>query len=250
MEVCLLSRRGGAGDHWSQHLARAAAEALVSAGHAVRWLCALTPDAAMPTAAAPVELVPLRGRMRPFRQVHGRLCDTPLDVALSRTLRARPADIVHDVGFGAPGSAGALWLAQRMGATCLATVRAAEVLCHRQTLVDERQRDCRAFTDPGRCTACCLTPGSSALSPAAAATGRALRWLGGRSPFPNAHAFTTRLDVVIAGLGSASLVLVEDPAEAELLTTAGIHERALRSGDLQAAHGTALARTYADLLSG
>lgn len=249
MEVCLLSRRGGAGGHWSQHLARTAAESLASAGHAVRWLCALTADAALPVVPAGVELVPVRGRVRPFRQVHARLSDVALDVALARTLRARPADIVHDLGFGAPGSAGALWLAERMGATCMATVRAAEVLCHRQTLVDERNRDCRAFADPGRCTACCLTAGSSALSPAGAAAGRALRWLGGRSPLPNPHAFTTRLDVVIAGLGSARLVMVQDAAEAELLTEAGIQERALRSGDLEAAHGAALARTCQDLLA-
>jgi hypothetical protein len=136
-----------------------------------------------------------------------------------------------------------------MGATCLATVRAAEVVCHRQTLVDERHADCRAFADPERCTACCLTAGPSALSAGAALAGRALRWLGGRSPFPNPHAFATRLDVVIAGLGIARLVLVERTDEVELLTEAGIQARALRSGDLQAAHGPALASTYTELLS-
>ena len=88
------------------------------------------------------------------------------------------------------------------------------------------------------------------MSTAAAATGRALRWLGGRSPLPNVHAFTTRLDVVIGGLGSARLVLVAEPAEAELLTAAGIPARGIRSGDLEAAHGAALAQSYAELLSG
>jgi hypothetical protein len=248
VDVCLLSRRGGSGGHWSQQLARVAAEALSSSGCKVRWLCALTLDEPLPPAPG-IELLPVRGRVPPFRRVHGRLTDTAMDVALAHTLRHRPADVVHDLGLGAPCSASMLWLAERMGATGVATVRAAEVLCHRQTLIDWQQRDCRVFDDPARCTHCCLTASAGALSPAAAMAGRALSWLRGCSPFPNRHAFATRFDVVVSALGSASLVLVEQAAEAELLVTAGVRARAMRSGNLAEAHGPVLARAYAELLA-
>jgi hypothetical protein len=248
VDVCLLSRRGGAGGHWSQQLARVAAEALSASGCRVRWLCALTLDEPLPSAHG-IELLPVRGRVAPFRRVHGRLTDTAMDIALARSLRHRPADIVHDLGLGAPGSASMLWLAERMGATGVATVRAAEVLCHRQTLIDWQQRDCRVFDDPARCTLCCLTASTGALSPAGAMAGRALSWLRGLSPFPNRHAFATRFDVVVGGLGSASLVLVEHATEAELLVAAGVRARAMRSGNLAEAHGPVLARAYAELLA-
>jgi hypothetical protein len=154
---------------------------------------------------------------------------------------------VHDFGLGAPGSANALWIAERMGAVGVATVRAAEVLCHRQDLVDWQHQDCRVFDDPARCTRCCLSPGARSLSVPAAFAGRSLAWLRGFSPFPNLHAFATRFDVAVGGLGSASLVLVEHADEAGLLAQAGASS--VRSGNLAAAHGPVLAGTYAELLA-
>jgi hypothetical protein len=247
VDVCLTSRRGGAGGHWSRDLARAAAAALVSAGCTVRWLCALTMDEALPDVPAGVEFLPVRGAVPPFRRVHARLVDTAADIGLAHALRPRPADIVHDFGLGAPGSANLLWIAERMGSLGVATVRAAEALCHRQDLVDWQRQECRVFDDPARCTRCCLSPDARSLSTAGALAGRALAWLRGLSPFPNRHAFATRFDVAVGGLGSASLVLVEHAAEAGRLAQAGVSSA--RSGNLAEAHGPALAKSYAELLA-
>jgi hypothetical protein len=245
MEVCIVSRRFGSQPHWSEAAAAAAAQSLALAGCPVRWLQA---GAAAPSGSTPgVEAVPVPGGIAPFRSVAGRIGGVALDVALTRALRQRPAEIVHDFGYGAPGSANTLWIAARMGARCVATVRAAEVLCHRQTLVDGWGNACREFSDPVRCTACCLLPAGAGLSPAAAALGRAMRALGGFSPFPNPLAFRNRMDILVGGLALAEAVFVHDDGEAALLAGVGLKQPVLRRAG---GPDDLLAGVYRELLAG
>lgn len=227
-------------------MAAAAARSLAAAGCSVRWLAAAAPGSEI--AAEGVEVVAVPRRAQPFRRVRRRSEDRAMDLALARTLRARPADVVHDFGFGAPGSAGTLWIAERMGSRAVATVRAAEVLCHRQTLIDGWGSRCDEFADPARCTGCCLRHGGGGLSPAAARVGRALRWLGRISPFPNPGAFKNRTDLILGGLALAGIVFVGDEADAALLSRAGLQGPSIRCLDGDAGDGALPA--YRELVAG
>ncbi len=247
MDVCLLSRSrigaDGAGG-WSHALAARSAAVLRDRGCAVRWLWAGALREVPPPAPAGVELLACPGDAPPFRRVEARVLDVAVDVTLNRTLRSRPADIVHDIGYGAPGSSNSLWLADRLGARCVATVRAGEVLCHRGSLITGDGVACDESGEPERCRRCCLVPGSGGLSAGAARLGRSLAWLGGRSPFPHAAGFRNRMDHVLGGLGLAAAVLVEHPRDAALLAAAGIKASALRVGALAAGHGDGLPDLY------
>lgn len=248
MDVLLLSNRGDAAPHWSEAWALAAARALAAQGAAVRWLRAATPaSAAPPPLPAGVEVETVVGTRPPFRRVAGQLDDPPFDAALARLLRPRPSDVVHHFGYGAPGSGLAPWLADRMGSATVATVRAAELACHRQTLVDETAAACRRLGEADRCTACCRVPGPAALAPAAARCERLLRWLGGRSPFPHRTAFANRFDLLASGLQACALVLAPTPLDAELLLAAGLARAVKPVGDDAAAAAAALPSLYPTL---
>ena len=229
MDVVLISARGaGPEPHWSRRVVAATAAALAARGDHVRWLCPLRAHEAAPAAPAPaVVVMPVAGRVAPFRSVTGRSTDPALDVALARALRPRPADVVVHVGFGAPGSVIALWLADRMGSRVAAVVRAAEVLCHRGTLIDERGQSCRSFADAARCTACCSTAGPGALSAAGARCARLLRPLGALSPFPSPVRFQNRADLAFASLQLVEPVLVATASDRELLVSAGLDARSI-----------------------
>jgi hypothetical protein len=231
--------------HWSEALALAAVRGLVAAGTRVRWFVATSADTPPPAAPSGVELVAVRGALPPFRRVQAQVEDPALEIALGASLRQRPADVVLHIGFGSPGSVSTLWLAERMGAVGLATVAAREVLCHRQTLIDEHGHDCRTLLDPDRCVECCCTTTREGLSPIQAGCARLLQRLGGWSPLPSTPRFQNRFDLVIGSLQLARVVWVATAAEQELLATAGINRRAVQVADLPALHEHELAATVA-----
>lgn len=226
MEAILVTQRGNGAEHWSRPLGAALAAALCAAGHRVRWLRAVQRGERNAPAPAGVECTDLAADSGSFRRVHARVTDAPCDVALTRMLRERPAQQLFHLGYGSAGSVNTLWIATRMGTNCRAVVRAAEVLCHRATLVDEQGRACAAWEDVQRCTACCLTPGP--LGRLEAGMGRLARGIGGLSPWPNPDAFRNRLELSVGNLQLADRVVVAQSADATSLRAAGIAEGALR----------------------
>lgn len=241
MEAILVTQRGNGAEHWSRPLGEALATAMRDAGHRVRWLRAVHDGESVGPAPAGIECTDLAGTSGSFRRVHARVTDVACDVALTQLLRARPAQQLIHLGYGSAGSVNTLWIATRMGTNCRVVVRAAEVLCHRATLVDEQGRACTAWEDVRRCTACCLAPGP--LGALEAGMGRIARCLGGLSPWPNPDAFRNRLELAAGNLQLADRVVVADAAEATSLQSAGIDGGALRVlAPLAPDAGTALCR--------
>src|SRR5262245_60131563 len=243
MDVVMISMRGRAGvPHWSRACAGDLAARLLQHGARVQWLCPLDDGEAEPTPAAGVRLEGLRGRVPPFRRVLARIADSRLDVALARALRPLRRAVVVHVGFGAPGSAATLWLADRMGADAIGVVRADEVLCHRGTLVDATGAPCADFTSAARCAQCVCAPwpgrGLSRLQSRWANRLLRLGW----SPFPNENAFLSRTDLLLGSMLVATIV-VGDAAQREQLCTAGLPPRNVRAID--GLDGAALASVVA-----
>lgn len=219
MEVVVISARGSsAGPHWSRPVAAAVAAAFAREGAAVGWLCALgdgEDEAAVPPPTGPV-FVPLRARTPPFARIAARSADVALDAALAGLLRPAAVDLVLHVGFGAPGSLLTPWLAVGMGAAAVACLRAAEVLCHRGTLVHRDGNECRTFADPDRCAQCC----------------------GAGRP----RHFLDRSDTAFASLAACERIVVPDEADRDLLATAGLAPRAIVAvARADAAHDAAAA---------
>jgi hypothetical protein len=234
MDVLLLSNRGAeAAPHWSEALAATVAGGLASAGATVRWLCSTTPYRAVPVAPAGVELLTLRGGTPPFRSVQARNEELAVDVALTRQLRRRPADVVIHFGLGSPGSANTCWFADRMGAATVAAVRVAEALCHRQTLIDASGAVCREVTDPERCTRCCSAGDAAGLGPTQSKLAGACRVFGSMSPFPHSNAFKTRFDLVFASLQVTAAIYVSREADREQLIAAGLGKQNIIVADPQ-----------------
>jgi len=248
MDVVMISTRGRDGvPHWSRACAGDLAARLLQHGARVQWLCPLGDGEAEPTPAAGIRLECRRGRMPPFRRVLARIADSRIDVALARALRPLRRAVVVHVGFGAPGSAATLWLADRMGADAIGVVRAEEVVCHRGTLVDASGAPCAEFTSAARCAACVCTPWPGrGLSPAQSRWANRLLRLRGWSPFPNENAFLSRADLVLGSLLVATVV-VGDAAQREQLCAAGIPPRNVRTIDGLdgAAVATAIAAHFA-----
>ena len=229
MDVVLLSsRNAGQGPHWSRAVAGAVADELLARGARVRWLCPLQPGEPPPATAAAIERVALAAAVPPFRSVTARAADTAADVALAHALRARPADVVVHVGFGAPGTVTSLWLGDRMGAHVVAAVRAAEVLCHRGTLVHASGTPCAEFLDPVRCARCCTTASPAGPSRGEAALAKCFAVLGAWSPFPSPVRFQNRSDLMLASLQLAVSVVTTDAEDVGRLTAAGLPPRALQ----------------------
>lgn len=228
MDVVLITARSRtAAPHWSRGQGEALATAFVAAGRRVRWLCAVDVDEPVPTAPAGVELTPIRGAVPPFRAVQRLVADVPMEVALARVLRPLRAATVVQLGPGAPGPAGALWLADRMGARTIAIARADEVLCHRGTLVDARGQRCTVWSEPSRCVGCCCTPTPDGLTPREARWARRLRALRGWSPFPSRGQFLGRADLLFASLQVATIVVASE-VERDLLGQSGLSRRSIR----------------------
>lgn len=172
-----------------------------------------------------------------------------MDTALARLLRPLSRALVIHVGYGAPGSVTALWLAERMGAKAVAVVDGAEVLCPRQTLVHASGEDCSDFLDPRRCQRCVRAsaqqPSAEPVGAAAGSTGRSA-W---RPPAalwpasPGQHQFLTRSDLVLAGLLPA-LIWTRSSVDHARLVEFGLPGRNLRDGSEKGvvASGEALAR--------
>ena len=223
LDIILISSRGpGGASQWSRTLAARTADELASAGHRLRWLCALGQNEEAPKLDSGVELREVSANSVSFRGVESGIGNPDMERLLARELREEPAHVVHAVGFGEGASAALLWIAARMGVRPMVTLRAREFLCHRQTLVDEQGRDCRAWNDVRRCVECCLTAWEDGLTQAQARLGRWLEPLGGWSPYPNRHAFRNRLEMLLGGIDHAEMVLVGSQEDRELLDLAGV----------------------------
>jgi hypothetical protein len=160
--------------------------------------------------------------------VTARAGDTAADMALARALRARPADVFVHIGFGAPGTVTAPWLGDRMGAHVVAAVRAAEVLCHRGTLVHASGAPCTEFLDAARCARCCTTASPAGPSRGEAALAKCFVVFGAWSPFPSPARFQNRSDLVLASLQLAVSVVTTDADDVGRLVAAGLPPRALQ----------------------
>ena len=233
MDVVLISARSAQAEpHWSRAVAADVARALAATGASVRWLClSRTGETVAVAALDRVERMDLPAAVAPFRGVEARVTDNAMDVALAKELRRRPPDVVVHLGAGGPGSANALWLADRMGARAVGVVRAAELLCHRGDFRDERGLPCASILDAARCTACCTTASPGGLTTGAARAAACLRFLGGLSPYPSPVQFENRGDLLLASLQLAAAVVTGDAAEAELLTRAGLPARSIVTTD-------------------
>lgn len=143
----------------------------------------------------------------PLHRVTLGMLDLPLETALTKELRARPAAAVVHVGVGARGSGNLLWIADRMGSAPFAVVRASEVVCQRGDLVDDRGQPCDRFDDPQRCRNCCGGPW----------------WRRARG-----SDFENRRELLVAGLQAARGVFVRDARDAALLADLGVPGRSLQ----------------------
>ncbi len=243
VDIILISSRGCDPSPWSRQLATRTADELATAGHRVRWLCALGPGEDPPEVRGEVELHSVPATSAAFRKVSGSIEGREMELLLATELRRRPSDVVHAVGFGEGVPAALLWIAERMGASPMVTLCARELLCHRQSLVDEQGRECRAWQDLQRCAECCLTATDGGLTPFSARLGRWLEPLGAWSPFPTRGAFLNRLETLLGGVASAVMVLVGSEEDAQLLALAGISVP-VRVLDLERDHGVGLLDLY------
>lgn len=244
LDIILISSRVSGGSGWSRELTRRTAAELGNAGHRVRWLCPVGAGEEPPSVDG-VEVATARATPARWRLVQSPIEGPAMELLLTAEIRRALPEAVHVIGFGTGASSSLLWIARRMGVAPLVTLRARELLCHRQTLVDEQGRPCRAWADVRRCAECCLTATPHGLTPGQSRLGRWLRPLGGWSPFPNQHAFLNRLEMILGGVDNAETILVEREEDRQLLVQAGISV-AIRVVDLDREHGVALLELYSE----
>ncbi|MEO6596274.1 MAG: hypothetical protein ABIP94_16115 [Planctomycetota bacterium] len=205
--VVVSSPGAGSAAHWSHAAALELARVLLLGGARVEWIAAAGPQHDLPVALPGVLLgTTIRHEPAAVHRVTAGCDDLELEVALSRSLRTRPAHAVVHLGVGARGSPNVLWLADRLGSATLAVVRADEVVCQRGNLVDASGSACSRFDDPERCRFCC---GPSSWS------------------LPRAVEFQNRIDLLVGGLLVVAAVFVADAAEVEPLVAVGVPRRLL-----------------------
>lgn len=184
------------------------ARELLAGGAQVVWFPVVAERAEAPS--APPGIHSFAGsllRRVPLHRVEAGTLDLPLEAALTRELRARPADAVVQVGVGARGSPNLLWIAERMGIAPFAVVRGSEVVCQRGDLVDAGGVSCVEFRDAARCAGCCS----------------ASWWRRARG-----GDIQNRIELLVAGLQVARRVLVGEEAEANWLEQVGVPRRVLQ----------------------
>jgi hypothetical protein len=211
----------GPDPHWSHAEAAAIAAALAALGEDVLWYAVLRPGQRLPSPptgcelrASPVRAVP------PLHRVADDSADALFEQLLQRSLREQPAATVLHVGAGARGSPNVGWLADRMGSSAFAVVRAAEVVCHRGDLVDHRGSACSNFLAPDHCRRCCT---------------------GGWLRRPPAAAFANRADLLAGSLLAARAVFVTSAADVGPLVAFGLPERSVVVADATAIAAAVLA---------
>lgn len=209
--VVISSPGAGPGLHWSHAVAAELAARLAADGCDVLWFAVVRPGQLPPPPPAGCEArVSLAPALPPLHRVAVDCTDGGLEQTLQRSLREQPAEHVVHVGAGARGSPNLAWLADRMGSAAFAVVRAAEVVCHRGDLVDDRGAPCHDWLDPQRCRRCCA---------------------GGRWWLPPAEDFRSRSDLVAGSLLAARAVFVAAAAEVATLVAFGLLERSLVVAD-------------------
>lgn len=221
VEILLVTpARHRGGRPWGDVLAGALAAGLRAAGDRVRWLRAVPGAGAGADGVGDVEVREVAGAVAELGAVEQEHRDPAFETALVRGLRERPVDLVHVIGHGAPGSAAVPWLAERLGAAVVVTVRAEELLCHRGTLIDDTGWGCWSWEDPGRCTTCCR----EAVVRRVGVMGKLLP---SRALKAAHRAFETRLDLVLAPLQQAVRVTVPHGEAIERVRAAGVARQAL-----------------------
>lgn len=204
MRVVIVSSPGEPdSDHWSNAAAAELARVLLVGGVAVEWFRAAGSSAAAPPGALVREVSVVRAPLHRVLRAHQ---DAALEAVLAGTLRGAPAHAVVHVGTGAGGSPNVVWLADRMGSSTFAVVRAADLVCHRGTFVDRLGAPCTNLDDAALCSRCCSSG-----------------WLR-RAP---AAAFHDRWDHLLGGLAVAAAVFVPTPYDAERLAQVGLSSRVL-----------------------
>ncbi len=205
---------------------------------------------AAPVPPEGVRLLALESPLPPFSNITARLGDLATERVLSRELRSDPPDILHLHGFGNTGSTSIPWLAGRLGVPSLVSLDFAEAFCHRGDLIDYEGRSCERVDEPARCLQCCLSSFPGGLSPLQSRMAKALRGLGGLSPYPNLVSCMNRLDLVLGGLGAASLLILENAAVLQRLSELGIAARSLRISPAVDADAAQWLELYASCLEG
>ena len=182
------------------------ARALLVGRASVEWFRVAHAGASLPPPTPGLCLQERRTPVVPVHRVERANEDVGLEVALTRSLRARPAAAVVHLGVGARGSPNVLWMADRMGSAAVAVLRSEELLCQRGDLVHSSGRRCETFDDAARCRQCCAPS----------------NWRR-----PGTSAFLGRWDLLFGGLSCAAAVFVPDEADCERLATAGVPRRLL-----------------------
>ncbi len=181
-----------------------------AAGCQVRWIVP-TDDARDASETRPDEAVrflPVASRAPPFMSVCGRLADEPIERLLAQEIRRELPDLVHLLAYGGCTSVNASWLAVRMGAPTIVSLRSAPTLCHRGDLVHADGTDCDRWNDFSRCAACCLTSSPRGLGRLGSAMGRFLGLLRSPlNPYPRRIDFDNRAQLLLGGLQVDQLVV-------------------------------------------
>ncbi len=232
MRILFVSTRGTDPQsvHWSARWSETAVGAAREQGIDAQWICPLPDGVRFEPGHRATEIWhPFHAKVAPFRNVDWRQAGPRIEQALVRNLRENLPDLVHVVGMGGGGSAAVCWITERMGGKCVVTCRAAELLCHRQTLMDWTGAECAEHEDAARCRRCCTTVPEVGEQPSAmgARLASACGFLGGWSPFPNETAFLNRFDALFGGVAHAERVTVPSDEDATRLQRIGIAAKKL-----------------------
>lgn len=178
-------------------------------------------------AAAPeidgVRVIAIDSKAPGFAAVERRLLDPVLEAAVSRETRGELPDLVHLLDYGGATSVNASWVASRLGAPVVVSLRAAPTLCHRGDLVHVDGSPCSEWLDPVRCAACCQRASPGGLSPLGAVLARSLTTVGWPlHPYPTAAAFENRRELLLGGLQVVDRICVDGDAEREGIVSLGV----------------------------
>ena len=204
MRIVLVSSPGnGPATHWSHGAAAELGAALLQAGASVSWLARCRTGQRCPPpplGSAQRCLPPLPPR--PLHRAAEDNSDPELEAELARSLRHEPAAAVVHIGAGARGTPNVAWLAERMGSVPFASVRAAEVVCHRGDLIERGGGPCAEPLRTERCRSCCSTSWWRA---------------------PRSDELQNRADLLAGSLLVAAAVFVGSAEEAALLLGFGVN---------------------------
>jgi len=210
VQIVVVSSPGQGGEpHWSHEVAGDFARLAVKRGATVRWLAGLHVGQPVPAGEPGLQVFAHQDRpVLPISKVHASQLDDRLELALTECLRAEPDSTVVHFGVGGQGTPNVLWLSDRLGSRTYASVRGAELVCHRGDLLDRDKKICTEWSDADRCRWCC--------SPV---------WFGK----PTTSDMLNRVDLIIAGLLTCAGIFVPDASDVAYVTSLGISAEVLEA---------------------